>query len=109
MNKIKTIKDARALAKLFTIECPEANPNMETCYCPGYGAYKNCIQLCDSPEDNRRMAYIEMNQNDDTHLVLFFDDVKRTTASQWMLLSEIEEAIWHHRKFINQSGQLTNL
>lgn len=109
MNKIKTIKDARALAELFTIEHPEANPNMATHYCIGYGTEKNCIQLFDSIKENRLMIYIEQNQNDDTHLVYFTDTVNGTEFCQWLTLSEIEEAIWHNRKFINQSGQLADL
>lgn len=109
MNKIKTKADAKKLAELFTCEHPLANPNMATHYCPGYDAEKNCIQLWDSIKDNRLMIYIDLNQNDDTHLVFFTDTVNDTEYSRWMTLSEIAEAIWHNRKFINQSGQLTNL
>ena len=109
MNKIKTKADAKKLAELFTVEHPEANPNMTTHYCIGYGCEKNCIQLWDSIKDNRLMIYIEMNQNDDTHLVYLTDTVNGAEYSKWMTIGEIAEAIWHNRKFINQSGQLNNL
>ena len=109
MDKIKTRKDARALAELFTVEHPLANPNMATHYCIGYGCEKNCIQLWDSIKDNRLMIYIEQNQNDDTHLVYFTDTVNDTEFCRWLTLSEIEDQIWSNRKFINQSGQLNDL
>lgn len=109
MDKIKTRKEARMLAELFTVEHPMANPNMNTWYCPGYDADKNCIQLADDMDGNCLMIYIEMNQNDNTHLVAFTDTVNDTEHFKWITLQEIEDYIWSNRKYINQSGQLADL
>lgn len=106
MNKIKTRKDARVLAELLISE----NPNLNTHFCPGYDADKSFIQLWDNMEGNRLMIFIRKDEECDwLHLVYFTDTVNDTEFCKWVTVGEIEEAIWHNRKFINQSEQLTNL
>ena len=101
--KIKKISDARAVAELLTTNC-----SSQKWFCPGYGRDYPCIQLCDEFHFNRIMVVLEQVKADQFR-VSFVDTVNGTEQFEWLTISEIEEAIWHHRKFINQSGQLNAL
>ena len=100
--KIKRMADAEAIASLMV------EGNFQKWYCPGYDAEKPFIQLWDTFDENRIMIIIEQSRPD-CFLVYLLDTVNDTEVSYWFSISEIEEAIWHHRKFINKSGQLDNL
>lgn len=106
MNKIKTRKDARALAELLISE----NPNLNTHYCPGYEADKPFIKLQDAIEGNCLMIYIRKDEECEwLHLVYFTDTVNDTEYCKWMTIQGVEDQLWNNRKFINTSGQLESL
>ena len=99
--KIKRMADARAVAGMMV------DGNFQKWYCPGYDADKPFIQLWDNEAGNRLMIIIREDMWGYT--VAFTDTVNDNEFFEELYISEIEEAIWHHRKFINQSGQLDNL
>lgn len=99
--KIKKIADARAIADLLVAG------DFQKWHCIGYGADKPFIQLWDNEVSNRLMIIVR--EDIWGYKVAFTDTVNDNEFFQTLTISEIEEAIWHHRKFINQSGQLNDL
>lgn len=105
--KINTRDDAIRLANLFVRE----SSVFDRWHCPAYGADKPFIQLWDEMDSNRIMVFIEPDDSYTIPLfrVRYIDTVRGTERGDLLRLSEIVEAIWHNRKFINQSGQLDNI
>lgn len=105
--QIKTKSDALRLAKMFVAESPELNK----WHCPAYGTDKPFIQLWDEMDSNHIMVFIEPDDSYTIPLfrVRYIDTVRGTERGDLLRLSEIVEAIWHNRKFINQSGQLDSI
>ena len=99
--KIKCMADAKAIAEMMV------EGNFQKWYCHGYDADKPFIQLWDNEVGNRLMIIIREDMWGYT--VAFTDTVNDNEFFEELTISEIEEAIWHHRKFINKSGQLDNL
>lgn len=99
--KIKSFKDARAIADLMVAG------DFQKRYCIGYDADKPFVQLWDNEVSNRLMIVIR--EDIWGYTVAFTDTVNDTEFFEELTISEIEEAIWHHRKFINQSGQLDSI
>lgn len=87
MQKIRSIANARELAEKFV------NMKME-------------IQLWDKAESSIVLCYICEDEDRKSVKVALVDTWNGTESIQHMSLSEIEEAIWHNRKFINHSGHL---
>lgn len=90
MKSIRSFANARELAEKFV------NEKLE-------------IQLWDTETSNRIMCYIRKDEDRNAIKVAFIDTVNGTETIQNVSISEIEEAIWHNRKYINQSGQLKSL
>lgn len=101
--KIKRMADARAIADLLV-----ATPNhFQKWYCPGYDDDFPCIKLVD--KENSNLIMIVLEEDFPYYRVAYTDTVNDTEVFGRVTIHELAGAIWSHRKFINQSGQLGNL